>query len=172
MLTSARMLGKIQGIEERYSGLRFQYIADIPMEFCDVEDYLVSEPMGAKWRKAKAGDLWGKAWTTRWFRGDFRIPSQCKGKRVFIRAQLGSHDTLFFVNGSPWGVFDGNHPVALLASKAAAGKSFHLDFEAYSGHPSPGSHPDSAPREMKPNSHVFHGVQAVVELEDVSSFVF
>ncbi|HNT35564.1 MAG TPA: hypothetical protein PKH07_11255, partial [bacterium] len=172
MLLSARMLGKLQGIEERYAQLRYQKVAEIPMEFCDTNDYLVCEPVSMKWRRAKPGDLWGKPWTTRWFRGDFQIPVGYKGKKVFIHANVGSHDTLFFVDSAPWGVFDENHPVVLLTKSGVVGKSYHLALEGYSGHSYPGAHPHDNPRPMQPNSRTFSGVEAMLEREDVSAFVF
>jgi len=150
MLMERKIIGKLDQIERRCTDLRFERIAGVPVEYCETREHFRTEPAGPrlKWRPAPSATKWGGSWITAWFRGDVRLPKSCDGKRVFIRAKTGG-ETLLIVDGQYRGVFDGWHPVAMMTGRCAAGRSYHLAFESYSGHIFPGAMPQDDPPRSK-----------------------
>lgn len=171
MLTDKKILPKLEKIEERYTELRFEKVADVAMEMWETQEHLRQEPTKAKWRTAPPGTKWGGSWVTAWFQGDVKLPKACHGRQVFIRAKTGG-ETLFFVDGQAHGVFDGFHPVVLMTRKGIAGRRYHLAFEAYSGHSFPGTQPHDKGIVIHENSRSFDGVEVLLERKDVTAFVF
>lgn len=172
MITSERLWGKLHLIEQRYGNLRFKTVGEIPAEKYETMDYLKSEPENGDWKPVQKGDTWGRSWLTAWFRADVTIPKECDGERVFIRARTGAGESLFLVNGKPWGVFDDNHPSVMLTSKGVTGEVFHIALESYSGHTFPGTQPHEEVRAVEDNTLKFEGIEVALELQDVTAFVF
>ncbi len=174
MLTELRTLKKLEKIERDYESLRFEKIADVPVEMCETTEHFRKEPgrqARLKWRHAPRGTRWGGDWITAWFRGNLRLPKDCDGRRVFIRAKTGG-ETLFLVDGEHRGVFDVWHPVVMMAKKGIAGRKYHLAFEAYAGHSFPNCMPSDEPVVVAPKSRCFDGIELVLERDDVTAFVF
>jgi len=171
MLTDKKIPGKLEKIEQRYEQLRFEKIADVPVEMCETREHYRCEPRKGKWRPVAPGTKWGDDWLTFWFRGDVRLPKAGDGKTVYVRFKSDA-ETLFMVDGEHRGVFDGNHPVVMMAKKGAAGKRYHLAFEAYTGHTFPGTQPGGPAHVVGKLSRSFGGVEVLLEREDVTAFVF
>ena len=172
MLTDRKIVGKLEKIEARYDALRFEAVADVAVTMWETREHFRAEPgREAEWRPAPPGTPWGDSWVTAWFRGTVRLPKACDGRRVFVRARTGG-ETLFFVDGEPRGVFDGNHPAVMLTTRGKAGQRHRLAFEAYAGHTFPGTQPHDAGPVVGPKSRRFDGVELALEREDVSGFVF
>ena len=174
MLTDKKIIGKLEQIENRYGALRFETIADVPVQMAETREHFRQEPSGqadVKWRSAPSGTQWGGPWMSAWFRGDVKLPASCAGRKVFIRAKTNG-ETLFLVDGEPRGVFDGNHPVVLVTMRGIAGRKHHLAFEAYAGHFIPGCMPDDNPTPPGARNKTFDGIELVLEREDVSAFIF
>ncbi|HBM80733.1 MAG: glycoside hydrolase family 38 C-terminal domain-containing protein [Clostridiales bacterium] len=174
MLVDRKIMSKLSQIESRYEKYRYKKVADVPCEYWETFEHFRKEPgsaEGAIWKAAAPGTKWGDNWLTCWFRGDARIPAECDGKKVFIRAKTGG-ETLFIVNERYMGVFDNNHPVVMMDKSVRAGKAYHLSFEAYSGHYIPGSAPNDHNIPPYPGCKTFDGIELVLEREDVTGFVF
>ncbi len=174
MLTERKIPSKLEQIEQRYTALRFERLADIPMQMAETLEHFRQEPgpeANLAWQPAAPGLKWGDNWVSAWFRGDITLPESAGGRRLFVRAQTGG-ETLFFVDGCPRGVFDDNHPVVMMASHGVAGRSYRLAFEAYAGHFIPGVMPAERKQPDPSKSRTFNGIELVLEREDVSGFVF
>jgi alpha-mannosidase len=171
MLTDSKIFGKLEQIENRYDALRYETLAAVPMHYMETCEYLRAEPADANWQPAPIGTRWGGDWVTAWFRGDITLPSEVEGRPVFVRART-SGETLFLVDGVHSGVFDPNHPVVLMTSNADPAHTYHLAFEAYSGHSIPGTQPQDHPSPQGDKPKTFNGVEVVLELADTSAFVF
>lgn len=174
MLVDKKIIGKLALIEQEYAKLRYRKVADVPVEMWETFEHFRTEPgeaENAEWKNAVPGTKWGDNWLSTWFRGDIKLPSECDGKKVFIRAKTGG-ETLFMVDGKFRGVFDDNHPVVMMALEGLEGKTYHLAFESYSGHHIPGCSPWENNAPPAPGCKLFEGIELVMEREDVSSFVF
>ena len=171
MLTDQKIPGKLEKIEARYEALRFETIADVPVAMAETREHFRAEPKKLTWKPVRPGAKWGGSWLTAWFRGDVRLPKPCQGKRVFVRARTGG-ETLFFVDGQTRGVFDGFHPVVMMAKRGVAGRRYHLAFEAYAGHTFPGTQPHDTGPVVGHRSRSFDGIELVLERDDVTAFVF
>ncbi len=175
MFTHPKILRKLERIEQRYTKLRYEHVADVPVEMWQTKEFLHAEPArraGVKWTPAKPGTKWGGSWVTAWFRGDVRLPAVCRNRRVFVRARTGAKETMFLVDGEHRGTFDFAHPVVMMAANGSTQKRYHLAFEAYGRHNFPGTQPDEKPTVVERNSIVFEGIEVVLEREDVSAFTF
>jgi len=174
MLTDPRTLRKLERIERYYEALRFEKIADVPVEMCETLDHFRVEPGGdakVRWRPVPVGARWGDDGVTAWFRGDVRLPKYCEGRKVFLRAKTGG-ETLLFVDGDPRGAFDTWHPVVMMSRKGVGGRKYHISLEAYAGHSFPNCMPHDEPIVVGKNSRTFEGVELLLEREDVTAFVF
>lgn len=169
MLTDPKVFPKLRGILARYMELRYYKVAEVEAEMVQVTEHHRYEPSQLKWKPARRGTKWGDSGVTAWFRGDITLPPECDKRKVFIRASTGG-ESLFLVDGCANGVFDGNHPVVCLTTKASPGTTYHLAFEAYAGHTFPGTQPfDNGPTITK-NSCVFEGIDVVLERREVTEF--
>ncbi|MBD3176913.1 MAG: alpha-mannosidase [Armatimonadia bacterium] len=164
MLTDPKILPKLKGILERYYRLRFRKVAEVPVEMTETKEHFRYEPgddADVKWKAVKPGASWGDDGVTAWLRGDVRLPEECDGEKVLVRADTGG-ETLFIVDGETRGVFDGNHPAVCLTTKGKPGASYHLSFEAYAGHSFPGTQPFGSGPQVTKNSRTFGGIDLVV----------
>ena len=59
------------------------------------------EAMKLKYRPIKTGDLWGKAWTTGWFKFSGKIPAEWAGAEVMYLIDTGSEACVFDKQGVP-----------------------------------------------------------------------
>ncbi len=174
MLTDYRTIKKLATIEGYYDALRYETIADVPVEMGQTTEHFRGVPgprSGVKWHPAKPGKRWGDSWITAWFRGKVKLPKRCDGEPVFIRARTGG-ETMLFVDGQPRGVFDEFHPVVMMTGKGRTGRTHNIALEAYAGHSFPGVMPNDTGLLVEKNARVFEGVELVMEREDVTAFVF
>ncbi len=174
MLTDKKILIKLQQIEESYAGQRFAKVMEIPMEYWETRSHFRCEPGpgdGARWLPATAGLRFGDDGVTAWFRGDAQLPPECLGRPVFIRIRTEA-ETLLLVDGEERGVFDGFHPVVMMAARGRADHTYHLAFEAYAGHWKPGNAPRQYNPPPGPGCQRFDGVELLLERPDVTGFVF
>jgi len=174
MLTDKKIPDKLKKAEELYNRERFVKVADVPVQYAQTREHFRDEPGRAaklKWRPAKSGMKWGGEWITAWFRGNVKLPAECEGKKVLVRAKTGCNATMLIVDGEHKGVFDGNHAVVMIAAKAKAGKKYHLALEAYSGHNYGGLSPEHISGTPRPKPRTFGSIEVVVEREDVTAFM-
>ncbi|MDR3689747.1 MAG: glycoside hydrolase family 38 C-terminal domain-containing protein [Fimbriimonas sp.] len=180
MLQDPKILPKVARLESTYSPLRYFAIATVAVEFAETLHHLrvppTDEPLA--WQPATPGQKWGDNWVTAWFRGQALVPASFDGETVYVRAQTGGPETLFYVDGSAQGVFDVNHPVRLLTLEAEPGRIYRIDLESYAGHTIPGTQPFSGIRSadgpvgLTAGCREFEKVELVVERPEVSEFVF
>ncbi|HRR99317.1 MAG TPA: glycoside hydrolase family 38 C-terminal domain-containing protein [Candidatus Sumerlaeia bacterium] len=175
MLIDSKLLPKLAKIEEYYMEMRFKKVAEIsPMQMYETREHLRREPdknTNVKWRNVNRGQRWGGSGVTAWFRGDFRLPMDCEGKKVFLNARTGG-ESLLLMNGEPQGVFDRFHPIVLLTMKGRTGDRYHIALESYSGSTFPGTQPHEKDIVVAPKSLVFDGADILLQREDVCDFVY
>ena len=117
----------------RLESWRYRKVCDVALEIADTMEHFRKPPAKLKYRKIEVGDTWGKGWRSAWFRGNARVPAECKGQRLFYRMVTWG-EMLLFVNGKPFAGMDPKHHEVLLDAKAEVGKRYRLSVEAYSGH--------------------------------------
>ncbi|MGB2967005.1 MAG: hypothetical protein WBD14_06295, partial [Phycisphaerae bacterium] len=83
-----------------------------------------------RWRPIGVGDRWGAAGRSAFFRRRLRLPADFRGRKVVLRLFFGG-DALLRVNGEAFHSLDPFHYEALLTNRAKAGRTFHLEVEAY-----------------------------------------
>lgn len=180
----ARTLGKVAHLGEVYAALQYAAITDIPVSVWETDAHLYAVPQEADWRPAVAGTAWGGPGKTAWFQGAYEIPGELAGRKLYIQALVDGHETLFWVDGAPRGIFNlrdsaaqlGTHQYVLLTAGAEAGTRFALAFESYAGHPIVGTHPfqtyASGDTYGVRFDRVFEAVRVAECREDVRAFVY
>lgn len=173
MITDKKIPGKLKKIEARYTPYCFEAVCEVPVEYCETEKHFRTVPgdeVGMKWRPAEAGTRWGGPWRSAWFKGRVELPSELDGEKVFVRAQTGGVEALFLVDGVHNGVFDGNHPVVMMAASGVQGKTYKIAVEAYAGTPLVGTQPDDSG--AMDFERRFERIELMRQREDVLGFVF
>lgn len=171
MLTSKKIVPKLEAAVKYYEKLRFEEIAPVAVELLETQAHTRQEPAAGEWKPIKVGERWGGNRVTGWFRGDIVLPQECHGRRVFLHARTGG-ETLLQIDGHCRGVFDEFHHYVTLTPKGEAGHRFHVAFESYSGHSFPGTMPNDAPIVVADKAKVFDGVYLATERKEVSAFVY
>lgn len=185
MLTDPRLAVKLARARDDYGRLIFEPVGEVAMEWIETRAHLRRPPSEGKWRPARAGMEWGSAWSSAWFRGRAVVPEAAAGRHLFLHADTGAPEALWFLDGRPRGLFDGqnttlymggNHHHALLVADARPGAAIDIAIEAYAGHPSVGSHPHDMTPEQASDPALFRRTYRKVELalrrDDVADFVF
>lgn len=174
MIVDPKTLAKVRQLETRYASWCFAPLGTVAAEYAETDQHFRTPPprsAGLTWKPATPGTTWGGPWLSAWFRARVRVPRTGHDQRIFLRARTGSGEALLLVDGQPQGVFDGNHPVVLLTSRASDRRVYEVAVEAYAGHPCVGTQPDD--REGRPDyRRVFEGIELLLEREDVTAFVF
>lgn len=174
MLTDKKIIGKLDQIEQRYSNLRFEKVADTSAKFIETTEHYRQAPLDdadLTWNPAPAGTKWGGNWISAWFVADIVLPESCSGKKVFVRGNTGG-ETLVVINKKYKGVMDENHPVVMMTGSGKTGDTFQIALEAYSGHYMPGCMPPDEGKMPEPKSKTFGGIEICIEREDISAFVY
>lgn len=186
MLLDPKIPGKIATLDTTYSALRYRTVSTLDVEMAETLTHFRTPPADEtlEWKKVYAGDRWGDDWQSAWFRGSVTIPHELDGQTVFLRADTGSPEALFFLDGQTYGVFDVNHPARLISLKAEGGRRHEIALEAYTGHSFPGTQPFDVALPVVGGAHqdtgkkvtagcrTFNAVDLVTERADVSAFVF
>ncbi len=164
---------KLEAVIGRYTPLSFEPVRNVSVEWAETKEQFRSVPEGAglRWRRARPGMQWGRAWTTGWFRGAVQVPATCKGQRLYLRADTGAPEGLLIVDGEHRGVFDPNHPVVMMAAAGNPRHRYHVAVEAHAGHPCIGTQPDDD-NSGQDYRRTFGGFDVLLQREDVVGFVF
>lgn len=163
----------------------FTKVDTVPAWMWETEEHLRAVPgKDLPWVQFPEGTRWGAPWGTAWFRGEWVVPSDFNGKRLFLRAETDGVETMLWVDGVPRGIFThardsaglGNHHTLLIAQQAVAGRKIEFALEAYAGHPCVGTQPFdvSLAPERYPNNYerYFRGMHIMERDDAVVDFVF
>ncbi|XHR27341.1 MAG: alpha-mannosidase [Chthoniobacteraceae bacterium] len=155
MLISPKSISKVRRMVDTYSPLIFEAVNEVPVHYFETREHLRSVPAGwQKWPCAAHRMGWGEQWGSCWFVGKITVPQEAAGEPLFIRAQTGGYEALFWVNGEPRGIFThpkdaaprGNHHTLSLERCGVAGREYEIAAESYAGHPATGSMPFDTPQ--------------------------
>ena len=103
------------------------------------------------WRPIRAGEQWGENNGYAWFRARYTVPPEQAGKNLAVGSHAGERDGLLFVNGEPFGLFDGYpgehganrlHEFQPLTDSAVPGTVYDILLEGNCWHPLWGCMPE------------------------------
>ena len=126
---------------------------------------------------------WGGEWMNLWVCGDYTVPPELDGQKLYAVSMCGGREQLFFLNGVPKGLFNtknreyigGNHSAQFIGV-GRAGETYELAFECYAGHFNIDTdpydnyaYPDIPPQGF---SHTYEGVEICVRDEEIFTLLF
>jgi alpha-mannosidase len=185
MITHPKTIEKLVRVEHRYEKEIFKTLGEVEVQYFETQEHLRQVP-GADhpWRPVTPALIWGEVWGNAWFKGRLEIQSTWAAKDLYIQAEMGAWETLFFVDGQARGIFSreletgarGYHHTLLCHKKGSKTENIELAFECYAGHPCVGTMPidDREGPSADPNSYRknFKGIFVLERRDDVKDFVF
>lgn len=178
-------LKKLKTIENEYLGLIFEPLFELPVSIFETTKHYHSVPdYSSNFVACNKGREWGAPFSYAWFKGEFAVPRELAGKKLFVRAKTNGHETLFFVDKKPKGIFNndcnraslGNHHMLLLSEDAVLNQKFELAFESYSGHKIVGTQPYETPESQNvypcTSGRIFESIEIGQCNELIKDFVF
>ncbi|ULL15140.1 alpha-mannosidase [Paenibacillus sp. H1-7] len=173
-----RMLGKLRRFEQTIEPLIFTKVDTFDAEIYRTQERLHQIPESHLFIKASPGEKWGGEGNYCWFKGKYQVKQQLDNQSLFLKPHVGGHESLLWVNGSPFGTFTsassanhGNHYCDLLKSSVKSGEIIDIALESYAGHFSIASQPLAA----TPRSdfmHTYESMDICVKNESIADFYF
>ncbi|WP_269542593.1 alpha-mannosidase [Cerasicoccus fimbriatus] len=153
MITSPKTLAKLARIEANYRARIFLPQSVLNSEYLETSEHWRAVPAkNSNWQHADSGLKWGSSGSSAWFLASWTA-DQDYHEPLFIAADTGGCEAMFWINGKPAGIFNhadykhqrGDHVALLLTTSARAGETFEIAVESYAGHEIVGVHPGDTP---------------------------
>lgn len=167
---------KMKTVMGEYENLIFEKVGEIEdAKYLVTKEHLRSVPSEGL-QKLEKGMEWGAHWDNLWVIGKTTVPKEAEGKKLYAVSHAGKGEELFFINGSPAGMFSwkkfnctgGAHDAQLITDNAKEGDVYNLAFECYAGHP----YDDPANENMEALRDRYNGIDISVMNEEIKDFVF
>ncbi|MBW7453018.1 alpha-mannosidase [Paenibacillus sepulcri] len=169
-----RMLGKLKRFEHTIEPYIFTKVDTFEVEMYRTPERLHQIPQSHLFSRADSGESWGGEGNYCWFKGEYRVKDGLEHQALFLKPHVGGHESLLWVNGSPFGIFTashGNHYCDLLKSDAERGEIIDIALESYAGHFSIASQPLAAtPR--SDYMHKYISMEICVKNDKMADFYF
>ncbi len=119
---------------------RYTAIESLSLEAAETRQTYRTVPDDLEWNAIEIPFQYGKAWTSYWFRTEYRVSTEEQGQELYLH--FTPHvESLVFLNGKPVSAINVLHEKLKLTDSAIPGETFDIAIEAYSGHPYPGMNP-------------------------------
>jgi alpha-mannosidase len=174
-----RLLGKLKRFESLLEPLIFEKVGEMNARAFQTVEPHHAIPDRSVFMPGKKGWHWGAEGAYCWFLGEFTVPENLEGRRLYIRPHIGGYEAMLWVNGLPFGTFcskivftgHGNHYCDLLKSAVNAGETIDIAIEYYAGH----TYKGCMPLEEEPlldYDYIYNGVDICVKNEEIQEFYF
>ena len=129
------------------------------------------------------GTQWGGEWENLWVCGEYTVPESLAGQPIYAVSLCGGREQLFFLNGTPKGLFNrkncefigGNHAAQYLGV-FQTGDTIRLAFECYAGHfdvdTDPYNNYEYPHIQKESYRHTYDGVDICTRDEEVFTLLF
>ncbi|UKS29482.1 glycosyl hydrolase-related protein [Paenibacillus sp. HWE-109] len=173
-----RMLGKLKRFENTIEPFIFTRVDTLDVGIFKTKERFHRIPESHLFIKAEAGEMWGGEENYCWFKGKYEVKQDLNNQTLFLKPHVGGHESLLWVNGSPFGTFTftaspshGNHYCDLLKSNVQSGEIIEIALESYAGHFSIASQP-LAPTPHSDFMHRYESLDICVKNEKIADFYF
>lgn len=145
-----RLIEKVAKAEKIYADFLVNDREEVAFGIYEASDGEYAPPPPEKYRSVRAGERWGKPFSYAWFGADLAIPERMRGKRVYLECETGAFESLAFVNGKPYGMFDyvegrSERLHRYLPLDFDDADVLRLDVESYASHRYAGTQPYETP---------------------------
>ncbi|WP_309385903.1 alpha-mannosidase [Cerasicoccus frondis] len=152
MISSPKTLTKLARIEQNYRSRIFVPLLDLKPQYIETAEHWRNPPPADDLPIAENGLEWGGNGMSAWFLAKWSA-EQDYSYPLYIAADTGGCEALFWVNDKPAGIFNhadykdqrGDHHSLLLCPSAKQGDTFSIAVESYAGHEVAGLHPGDTP---------------------------
>ena len=184
MLTNKKTISKLKRCLNIYKSEIFIYWGNLELKGLETFEHFRTCPDDdISWNTVQRGDIWGEPWKNLWLKGQFSVPDDFQGEKLYLQADTGAVEVLLITDGQYKGLFNieteegvrGHHHTRLIITNPVPGSEHSIALECYAGHPCVGTHPFDA-REVgfnKPATYrrTFNFVRLCEKRQNVSDFV-
>jgi len=169
-----RLLDKLQRFEELLEPLLFDKVGEVDFKAFHTAEQLHEIPGEASFFSVEKGWKWGGKGTYCWFLADYTVPPELCGKTLFLRPHIGGREGFLWVNGRPFGIFNGGeHRHGMIALAPEAGETVRAAIEYYAGHYCPGVSPlRTDPDDPANYEYSYNGADICVKNAEIQDFYF
>lgn len=174
-----RMFEKLKRLEEMLEPRLFQVVDTIPMKAFLTDGSHHSVPEEDCFEDCKDGTVFEGQGIYCWFLGEYRVPEELDGKRLFVYPRTEGYEGMLWVNGRPYGNFaskilvnsHGNHYCDMLREKARGGERIRIALEYYANHYIKGTQPFKTEAQEK-YEIIYHPADICLKEEELAEFYF
>lgn len=174
-----RMFEKLKRLEEMLEPRLFQVVDTISMKAFLTDGSHHSVPEESCFTPCEDGTVFEGRGIYCWFRGEYEVPGNLDGKRLFIYPGIEGYEGMLWVDGKPYGNFaakilvnsHGNHYCDMFRKKARGGERIEIALEYYANHYIKGTQPFKIEAQEK-YEIVYHPVNICQKDEELAEFYF
>lgn len=174
-----RTFAKLKWLERRLEPKLFQVVGTVPMRAYQTDGRYHDVPEESCFAPCEDGTVFQGEGIYCWFKGEYTVPRELDGKRLFVYPGIRGYEGMLWVNGRPYGNFaakfivhsHGNHYCDMLCKEAHEGETIEMAFEYYANHYIKGTQPFFV-EAQKEYRIEYHPVEICLKDEEVAEFYF
>lgn len=174
-----RIFAKLKWLEERLEPKLFYTVGTVPMKAFQTDGSHHDVPEESCFAPCEDGTAFEGEGIYCWFQGDYTVPQELDGKRLFVYPGIRGYEGMLWVNGKPYGNYaakfiehsHGNHYCDMLCKEAHGGETIQMAFEYYANHYIKGTQPFRV-EAQKYYRIVYHPVDICLKDEELAEFYF
>lgn len=174
-----RMFAKLKSLEWRLESKLFQVVASVPMRAFLTDGRHHDVPEESCFTPCEDGRVFEGEGIYCWFKGEYTVPEELDGKRLFVYPKIRGYEGMLWVNGRPYGNYaakfivhsHGNHYCDMLCKEARGGETIEMAFEYYANHYIKGTQPFLV-EAQKDYRIEYHPVDICLKDEELAEFYF
>lgn len=174
-----RMFAKLKSLEKRLEPKLFQAVASVPMGAFLTDGSHHDVPEDSCFTPCEDGKVFEGEGIYCWFKGEYTVPEELDGKRLFVYPKIRGYEGMLWVNGRPYGNYaakfiehsHGNHYCDMLCKEARGGETIEMAFEYYANHYIKGTQPFLVEAQRFYRIE-YHPVDICLKDEELAEFYF
>ena len=174
-----RTFAKLKWLERRLEPKLFQVVGTVPMRAYQTDGRYHDVPEESCFAPCEDGAVFEGEGIYCWFKGEYTVPKELDGKRLFVYPGIRGYEGMLWVNGRPYGNFaakfiihsHGNHYCDMLCKEAHEGETIEMAFEYYANHYIKGTQPFFV-EAQKEYRIEYHPVEICLKDEELADFYF
>ena len=101
-----RLIEKVSRMEKIYADFLISDREEVTFGIYEPQETRYAPPAPGDYRPIARGAHWGRPFSYAWFGAEIAVPARMRGKRVYLECDTGAFESLAYLNGRPYGMFD------------------------------------------------------------------